>query len=716
MAAGDDKLVVQLPAATFPEGKLHLRFVRLFFCDNATHAHHFDAVETTPYPPLAQDYHAEVTVRPPKAFRLDAAIGHRFGSVELNLRSPLLTSGFYLPNLPARRSPVFPPKLLASAPRPVAAPVAAAPAVGAAAPIPVAPAVDGYVSDDDPDDGSRLEPLLRARRDIVQLGPEDVRLTVGFGPPVGPAKLPADLATIDVRTKTLEELVGLLDACLAKWSQDLGGVFARRPRFAARDLSPEEIVHLLAPDQQASANEYALVVLSLPPGIGLALREPDHFSMFGLPTNSTGRVRQQDGWLEVPQGFRYLLGLSDDGSNSDYTGIRAVKRTATGLELATAEQFRKKAKYAAIAEKLVLLQPRLVHSPRKVSYAANLSRYPPKIAGLTGRYVHLHGLAAMLEKMAASILGLTTPLFIFVTSEVVDGDKMPDIIPVFDAAASHANLFMEVRFGSDELAASFGVADPVFRWTANPDNAEANYMTETLAAQYTREALTSLRDPVTGERKNDHVKLGDEAESLLRLNLGNVVPGSLFWRNNANVPKFLLDAKQAFANAQGAGRGAGPAPAPADLEPPHGDGPNPEEGIEPAGEEAEAAEPEPIFVLQPNPKPAPPREFVHFQRRDNSRCGANADFPDKFYLLSDDGERDDHFDDLGRVCVAGSFGSKGETEVGGSGFVLTHYSREPRRLVFHIYSWDLQLFKNAKGYDAFARCVLTATPFRQLPQ
>lgn len=724
IAANDSRLRIQLPPSFFRPGKLHVKFLRFFYCDNEAHTHHFDQPETTPYPPAVRAYQARIAVRPQPPYLL------RQGSTDtgqLHVRPVEPSNNYYLPKLPVRRTSAFATVMLSGDAAVQPAPVVAPPPPPAAAAGPIG-GNDGYVNSDseDYDDNDwNVESAKRWKRadDDGPLSQHDIRLTLGFAPSGTPIKAPDELTDIDIRTASLPDIVFQLSQCFLVWNAALGKVHSTPASIVLRELNDEEIIQLL-PEQQASAPDYAIVVLTLPPGIGLALRTLENFLLLELPVDRLERVGKKNPLQGVPEGFRYLFGTSDSGTSTVYVSERPILRAATGLELMVQQNKRRHVAYKVIPDKMLTLQPRFVHAVRSVSFVSNLQTYLPSHR-LFQRYVHLEALSQVLCEAGHEILGIVKRAITFLPPAVVDGAALPEIIPNFAADGSHADFYMEAEFGSADLASWFGLRETVFRWSADRNNAEEEYIRNTERAQFTEAALSSVLDVDTGARVEDLVVAPDESVALLSLKLGHIRQDSIRWKSDGAIPDYLKEAKEAFSNAYpniaadffpqpAVAQGGEGDPAAAIDVPEQQPAPEGAPGPAPQPQIPAAINPQPL-ILVANPRPAPAATFVHLQRRTESRCTRTDDFPEKFYLLSEEGIRDDYFDDLGEVCIAGSFVSKGEADsnVTSSGFVLHHWTPTSTSLEFLVYSWDLQLFKNVTGRDGFVRCTLAVSPYPQ---
>ena len=768
-------LRLRLPLALFQTGRLHIRFLRLAYCDSAEHPNHFAGAQVTPYPPLARPYQPRLAARPPRAFSLRAA--RQLYRMEMS--TSVLSQPYTMPLLPVRQGPIIAPVILVRPPPPPPpnddddneggeeAEAAAAPApeqpqpadhgegggeeeAAAAAPPPpeqpqqadepVVGALARYVSSDDDDaddediEDQRRREGKRVRRE-APLEATQLRATVGFLGEAGGAYVrPSDpeLAEFSIAEKTLSEIATLLNQCLNQWYRDLGQLFREPPRMTIRDLSDEEAQTLLPPGEQEARHSFGIVTLDLPPGMGLALQSSEQFKCLGFSAANIRKVGKRLASDRLPSKYRFVMGDSWSGTAETISSSLAMPIAATGAELVAAERTRMHLGAKKIPADSLVFRPALVHYPRAVEFVSDLKHYPNPIERLTGRYVHLSALTDALCAVGTGVLGTLKSPFMLMTPEDVDGRDLPSIVPSFDLDDCQDDFSMRVEFGSPGLAAMFGLRETSFAWSADRANAEEGYVRRTTPELYLESALVPLVDPVTGQRVRDRATPSIEDVTRLRLHLGNIAAETVKWREDGKLPRYLRLEKENFIAQFG---GAGLAPDPGGEAADVGEAEEEEEApalnpVAPGGDGGGGGDPEevlppppppppPEFVLVDNTQPAPPRDFVHFQRRDESRCGPPPDgavFPEKFYLLSEEGDRYDFFEDLGEVCLAGSFATSGsapETGITSSGFVLPHYSREPRTLEFRIYSWNLQLFRNTSGRDALVQCTLAVSPFLQ---
>ena len=129
----------------------------------------------------------------------------------------------------------------------------------------------------------------------------------------------------------------------------------------------------------------------------------------------------------------------------------------------------------------------------------------------------------------------------------------------------------------------------------------------------------------------------------------------------------------------------------------------------------EPAEEDLIVRRIPNLQPPPARTFAYFQPWETSRCAkagteANTNFPKRFMLVSEDGERRDFIANYGPSAVAGCFTADSKAGINvledsplGEGFVLDSFTSGERTLKFFILNDDMTVFKNNLNYDAFVR-------------
>ena len=741
-------LRLQLPLALFQTGKLHIRFMRLAYCDSEGHHNHFTGAQATPYPPLPRPYQPRLAVRPPRTFPLRAA--RQLYSMEMS--TSVLSRPYTLPLLPVRQDPIAAPVLLVPPQPPPddegggdgggagGVEEAAAPEEGAAPEQPAPEALARYASsgdddgDGDDDDDWRRDGK-RVRRE-APLAATEMRAAIGFLGEAGGAYVrPSNplLAEFSIAEKTLSEIVTLLNQCLNQWYRDLGLIFMDPPHATIRDLTDEEALTLLPAAELEARLSFGIVTLSLPPGIGLALQSSEQLKCLGFSTAKIRKVGKRLASDRLPIKYRYVMADGWSGAAETLSSSLAMPIAATGAELVAAERTRMHLGAKKIPADSLTFRPALVHHPRAVEFVSDLRNYPNRIDRLTGRYVHLNALTDALCEICAGVLGTIDSPFMLTTPEEVDGANLPSIVPNFDVEGCQDDFSMRVEFGSAELAAMFALRETSFVWSADRARAEEGYVRFTTPDLYLESARQALVDPDSGQRVKDLATASEQDIARLRLHLGNIAADSVKWREDGKLPRFLrLERENFIAQFGGAAFAPDPGGGDAGVEEAEEEEAAPVDPVAPGGDVGAGAgaedaaalppapppPPPPEFVLVDNTQPAPPRDFVHFQRRDESRCGPPANpaaFPEKFYLISEDGDRYDFFEDLGEVCLAGSFATGGAPEAGiaSSGFVLPHYSREPRTLEFRIYSWDLQLFRNTSGRDALVQCTLAVSPFLQ---
>ena len=127
----------------------------------------------------------------------------------------------------------------------------------------------------------------------------------------------------------------------------------------------------------------------------------------------------------------------------------------------------------------------------------------------------------------------------------------------------------------------------------------------------------------------------------------------------------------------------------------------------------------PRYLDRPNSEPKPPATYVHFNRDGGDPAdeickggGAPANFPAKFFVVVEEGEREDYFFGLGDVCLGASFVESGasldDMPCNATGFRLRNWTRGARSLDFYIFdSQTLAKYKNASNVVGYARCVVS---------
>ena len=388
------------------------------------------------------------------------------------------------------------------------------------------------------------------RRDVLQLEPHEVGVTMGFDKNQRYQKMieavPPDRTDRDFTNMTVEEIVEALDAALSLFEGNLGNIHATEPTIRLRELTgPEQVKHLQP--KGLTAATHRICELSLPANFGLALSVEDQFKMLGLydPVQHVKKPDKTNVFGGAEYGSVYLMGEAKNGKkHTVFTGSIPLRRGTRGETLLINRYIVKKKSKDDITKKQLTLAPRLVLVPSELEWAVDLRGYSPALKGTLQSFVLLHDL---LMETACEVFGFASRPF---DLDSARNNKFPVLIPCFDGARSCASFFIEVVFGSQAVADVFAISGQAplpLTWSTATALPDQNFITFFEEKDFTEEALDQW-PTTTDNLMTCIVKPGTKADrDLLRLHWGNIVSGKTSYMDMTargdSLPPYLENIK-----------------------------------------------------------------------------------------------------------------------------------------------------------------------------
>lgn len=761
LVRGNTSFQLTFPDDIMPLGLVKLNFHRLYFCTNANHNHHFDPPEQVAYPPLVQGaaavYQPVIQVVRPAFTLIDDA---------------------------SRRSTIFKLK-------------------------PWKPASDDDSNDDDDDDDprplleekigweaddeeeevqeeeeeeqgeERLDPIPEVEEEAVEGGErqkraitddvdekaEDnkrvkransplqplvnnkaIRLSfemsnkafVGYGPRRGPH---------NISKMTLPQIVNCIDQVFFQWHNSTGSIHKKRPSIGLLQAYDAAAIAKMPARAalKAEAADLVIVVIRLPPGIGLGLDRAAQFRALGF--------RDAAFHVAVPKLLkRAVFGSSVAGGMSVFASSTAVNIKDNGQTLIAKAM---KEARQNVAAPMFLMDPMVIVMPSKFIVTSFLQDFPIAYPNI---WPYTEILLEELIQIVAKCLGLKGCKFYpndYI--QFVRHDKRIDVVlkenQLNDRSIPIESTY-KIEFGSLEFASSWGLTSKtiVINTIYEAKSTGLGNVDFIYSADEEDDFGQNLKDSIAAQRI--------ELKSQL---VGNIA--SIIWRADNNVPTYIDYAVKNLAGQdQGAGRGlddsdlgfltdedGGEALAQIQLDQdiavPRQQQQLPQQEQEeqqpavvvpaaPAGDDGDGGGAgnviigpvlNPLLIPQlvniPNPNIQPPDNFIPFQNRDNGRCdqlpAVPNNLPDNFYIVSNEGEINSFIQDIGHISLAAGFSGGGNTVIdalSSKGCIVHNHERAPT-LQFQIWSFSPSLFSLpiAGPTDGFIRAVVSCTPIQRLP-
>jgi len=350
-----------------------------------------------------------------------------------------------------------------------------------------------YASDYDQRSGRvrRQAPATGARKKLVKvLRDNEAEITVKFEPRDNADRIRAPIHDaeaggtsswwdVDVKEKSLDEILAHLNAVARDWRTRLGDVHANpEANFFATGEAPP-VGEGEKPNPEGSRN----VRLTLPPSLGIGLEYLSQFKMlgfYGLTTRGDARnvytiparlaVDSNDtSWIvgDTPPGYHYVTGTPVRSSSARKT--ISTKKVWQHPDSITGDSMlrsfnlysNKKLVDPDRDDPIYRFRPRLVVHPSGYAYVADLSQYKPP-AEKEGKLAMLTSLTSCIADIAGELLATKSGAYKIVGVQ----SGQPSVQATFDATQPGACFVMEIRFGSLDLAAKFGLAGLNFSWDA----------------------------------------------------------------------------------------------------------------------------------------------------------------------------------------------------------------------------------------------------------
>ena len=350
---------------------------------------------------------------------------------------------------------------------------------------------------------------------------------------------------------TVEEIVEALDAALSLFEGNLGNVHVSVPFIRLRELTAIEVTEHMTPSG-LSAAEHRICELSLPAHFGLALNTEDQFKMLGL-YDRVSMVKKPDRtnmFGGAAYGSVYMMG--DDGAGASlFTGIIPLRKGTVGSRLLADRIAIKKKTASELTAKHLTLAPRLILVPTDLEWVIDLSSYEPSPAykGTFHMFVLLHD---ALMQTALALFGLDPRPY---DLEVGDGMLYPFINPSFEADKPCASFYVEVQFGSQELADVFGISGQApfpLAWSTATAQADQNYITLLERDAFTEYALdrwAGNTEQVAGHIAN---AASPNERKTLNLHWGHITPNKTYYqeagKRGDQLPYYLQSLRQKYAD------------------------------------------------------------------------------------------------------------------------------------------------------------------------
>ena len=728
MDSGSGLLKVRVPEGVFPVGRLRLSFVGFSYCEIAAHNHFVEAPNVRVLVAGQPAYRPQVEVN-----RITFAINYR-DPVRAELDLPVPT------HAKRRQSErVEPPHVTIVDNEPVRWGVDE-PAAGDPDPAAADPAAD-------PEPEGEQEQRRERRALRTELAATELNITFGFNPDdllqFGMDKLAKDAGHLDfdARTLTTKQIVERLSGFLTFWANQLGVYGSENevgfPYIKTVPMTEAEQEAMIATMNlpadlkvRPKLDNHVFVEIGLPQAFGISLPMNWSWRMLGfLPDKykTFYQVGEQSRkWVvgNAQNAAKYLLGVSPNGTV--HRASLAVNLDETGEELMKSWCKRQGKEAASLPPDGLLgldYRPRLVIDPPEYSYRVDLKRYkfPDE---KKGRLAMLRGLVDVVMGKARAALGCKKSFSIEPMVFAAGAERTIAYTPAFDATAKGACFFTRLQFGSRDLSRGFGLLKANFSLDLR------NYRGQAMApGNHVGVPADQIAELVLDET-TDNVWLTDEEKAELNLQMKNVVTDTL------TVPKI---AESTFFKIETADYASWlathPDPEPEQQQQEVEEAAAAEEGQEPAAEREEEEEgqeqqqqqqqqlevplePEPapsqIRVDAPNPLPRPRESYVPLGIVKKGECSGEPNrnvpvkFPNSFYIVSEQGERRDYFQELGHVCLAGKCTKEGTEWEKNRHFFLNNGSTGSITLDFYIYNVkNLVLFENTSGNAGFARCTMS---------
>ena len=548
LPAGASSVQFFLPWKVFPVGRLLIRCLRFDYCNVANHHNHFAPAAAVGQYPAVPDYQDEVRLAVPAPPPVYDAYARRRSSFRQDAAPPPINCDPPERVLLPREMLVFDP----NAPDGLAAAAVNAAAVGGAG-------GGGGQAPFAPEDEELVRQRRQAgdrRRDVLTLEPMELGITMGYERNARYQRMidvvPPVQYDRDMTNMTLEEIVKTLDAALSTFEGNLGGAHAAVPNIKLRELTPAEKVQHLQP-QGLAAEKHRICELTLPAKFGLALTVEDHFKMLGL-YQPVQQVKKNDKtFVFGGANFAsvYLLGeTAPDGRKySVFSGTIPLKLGSRGATLLANRLAIKKKSTSDVGQKQLILAPRLVLVPSELEWAINLGKYSPQpsLRNSFRSFVMLHDI---LMDTACELFGFLARPYGLDTSK---NNKFPILVPAFDASSPCASFFVEVVFGSQELADVFGVSGEAplpLMWSTAKTLPEQNFVTLYQQNYFTDHALDQWVTTIDALMNNILKPCTKADRDLLRLHWGNIVTEKTSYmdmtRRGDLQPPFLQVLKQVY--------------------------------------------------------------------------------------------------------------------------------------------------------------------------
>lgn len=744
MDSGSGLLKVRVPEGVFPVGRLRLSFVGFSYCEIAAHNHFVEAPNVRVLVAGQPAYRPQVEVN-----RITFAINYR-DPVRAELDLPVPT------HAKRRQSErVEPPHVVIVDNEPVR--WGDEPAADAAD-----PAADPESEPEPEPEGEQEQ--RRVRRALrTELADTELNITFGFNPDdllqFGMDKLAKDAGHLDFDAKTLttKQIVERLSGFLTFWANQLGVYGSENetgfPYIKTVPMTEAEKAAMIATmklpadlNVRPNLDKHVFVEVGLPQAFGLSLPMNWSWRMLGfLPDKfkTFYQVGEQSRkWVvgNAPTGAKYLLGVSPNGTV--HRASLAVNLEETGEELMKSWCKRQGKEAASLPPEGLLgldYRPRLVIDPPEYSYRVDLKRYkfPDE---KKGRLAMLRGLVDVVMGKARAALGCRKSFSIEPVVFTSGAERTVAYTPAFDATAKGACFFTRLQFGSRDLSRGFGLLEANFSLDLR------NYRGQAMAAgNHVGLPADQIAELVLDDT-TDNVWLTDEEKAELNLQMKNVVTDTLTVPKIAESTFFKVETaeyatwltthpdpepeqqqqeeeeEEAAAAAEEGEEGQEQQPATEREE-----GQEQQQQQQPAAEREEGQEqqqpevplePEPapsqIQVDAPNPLPRPRESYVPLGIVKKGECSGEPNknvpvgFPNSFYIVSEQGERRDYFQELGHVCLAGKCTKEGTEWDKTRHFFLNNGSTGSISLDFYIYNVkNLVLVENTSGNAGFARCTMS---------
>jgi len=303
----------------------------------------------------------------------------------------------------------------------------------------------------------------------------------------------------------------------------------------------------------------------------------------------------------------------------------------------------------------------------------------------------LSGLLEAVMAKAQESLGIRNGFRIFNELDG-NGERAIGVESLFNANSPGACFFSIVRFGSRELANIFGIETLQFDWDFRALRGSPDIQNKLAVKRdvLSRAVFTEEPNWLTAGEMND-LKL--HLKNINRRSVMRAHETAFLHRERAAFDEWLAqnpllveeeEEEEQQQQQQEEEARPGPAPQPAEVAP-----------AEPA---VPAFEIERIRI--PNPTPRPRESYVPLGPVEKGICdgedqNTNAEFPNNFIVVSENGERSDFFQELGYVCLAGSFGDRGLRIDKSKIFSLKNWSAGSHYLDFYVYNKkNLKIYTN----------------------